>query len=67
MVLDPITQTLFLFSGQYGDRFLADLYTYDINTGMAKELCSNFTTSGGPEASFTQRAIINPRAQEIYV
>ncbi|KAL0072308.1 hypothetical protein AAF712_000070 [Marasmius tenuissimus] len=67
MVLDPITQTLFLCSGQYGDKFLPDLYTYDINTGTAKELCSNFTASGGPEASFTQRAVINPKTQEIYV
>ncbi|KAL0581921.1 hypothetical protein V5O48_000151 [Marasmius crinis-equi] len=67
MVLDSTTQTLFIFSGQYGDKFLADLYAYDINTSTARELSSNFTASGGPEASFSQRAVINPIAQEIYV
>ncbi|KAG7098462.1 hypothetical protein E1B28_000408 [Marasmius oreades] len=67
MVLDPTTQTLFLFAGQHGDNFLSDLYSYDINTSTAKELSSNITACGGPEPSFSQRAVINPKAQEIYV
>ncbi|KAF9264171.1 hypothetical protein L218DRAFT_979773 [Marasmius fiardii PR-910] len=67
MVLEPTSQTLFLFAGQHGEKFLSDLYAYDINTSTAKELSSNVTACGGPEPSLMQRAVINPKAQEIYV
>jgi hypothetical protein len=67
MVLDPSTKTLFILGGQREDRFLSDMHAYDIATNTPTELYSNFTPSGGPEACFTQRAVIDPELQEIYV
>ncbi|KAG1725427.1 Muskelin N-terminus-domain-containing protein [Suillus paluster] len=67
MVLDQMTHTLFIFAGQREDKFLSDMYAYDIATNTVTELFSNFSASGGPDACFTQRAIIDGRLKEIYV
>ncbi|KAK0240471.1 Muskelin N-terminus-domain-containing protein [Armillaria nabsnona] len=67
MVLEPTTKTLFIFAGQRDDKYLSDMYAYDIATNTVTELFSNFTTSGGPDACFTQRAVIDPRLKELYV
>ncbi|EAU90900.2 Mei4-dependent protein 6 [Coprinopsis cinerea okayama7 len=67
MVLEPKSKQLYIFGGQREQRYLADMYVYDINTGVSTELFSNFTTSGGPDPCFTQRAVIDPLLKEIYV
>ncbi|KAK7692405.1 hypothetical protein QCA50_004030 [Cerrena zonata] len=67
MLLEPATQTLFIFAGQRDDGYLADMYAYHIPSGTITELFANFSTAGGPNASFTQRAVIDPELQEIYV
>jgi hypothetical protein len=67
MVLDAPSHTLFIFAGQRDDRFLSDMYAYDINTNLATELYSNFTATGGPDACFTQRAVLDRGLKEIYV
>ncbi|KAG1767395.1 Muskelin N-terminus-domain-containing protein [Suillus occidentalis] len=67
MVLDPMSHTLFIFAGQRDDKYLSDMYAYDIASNTVTELFSNFSTSGGPDACFTQRAIIDGRLKEIYV
>lgn len=67
MVFEPLTHTLFIFAGQRDEKFLSDMYAYDIKSQTATELYSNFTTSGGPDACFTQRAVIDAHLQEIYV
>lgn len=67
MVYDPPTHKLFIFAGQREDKYLADMYTYDVQTGVATEIYSNFTTSGGPEPCFTQRAVLDKGLKEIYV
>ncbi|KAI0744125.1 Muskelin N-terminus-domain-containing protein [Daedaleopsis nitida] len=67
MVLDPKLQTLFIFAGQRDERYLADMYAFHIPTNTVTELFSNFTTSGGPDPCFTQRAVIDPEKREIYV
>jgi len=67
MVLDPTLRTLYIFAGQRDDRYLSDMYAYDINTGIAKEIFSNFSSAGGPDACFTQRAVIDPTLKELYV
>ncbi|OBZ70545.1 Muskelin [Grifola frondosa] len=67
MVLDTITSTLFIFAGQRDDRYLSDMYSFHIPTGTMTELFSNFTAFGGPDACFTQRAVIDPELREIYV
>ena len=67
MVLDPTSKTLYIFAGQRDDRYLSDMYAYDINTGVAKEIYSNFSSAGGPDACFTQRAVIDSDLKELYV
>lgn len=67
MVLEPKTRTLFIFAGQRDEKYLSDMYAYDIATNTATELYTNFTSSGGPDACFAQRAVINPSSHEIYV
>ena len=67
MVLEPTSKTLFIFAGQREERYLSDMYAYNINTNTASELFSNFTAAGGPDACFTQRAVIDPVLKEMYV
>lgn len=67
MVLDPLIHTLFIFAGQRDDKYLSDMYAYDIVTNTVSELFSNFSASGGPDACFTQRAVVDPKLKEVYV
>jgi len=67
MVFEPNTRNLLIFAGQRDDKYLSDMYAYHIPSGTVTELFSNFTASGGPDACFTQRAVIDPELREIYV
>lgn len=67
MVLDPKSQTLFIFAGQRDERYLSDMYAFHIPSNTVTELYSNFTSAGGPDPCFTQRAVIDPDKQEIYM
>ncbi|TFY55491.1 hypothetical protein EVJ58_g8218 [Rhodofomes roseus] len=67
MVLEPETRTLLIFGGQRDERYLSDMFAYHIPTGTVTELFPNFTTAGGPDACFTQRAVIDPELREIYL
>ncbi|KAI0703543.1 Muskelin N-terminus-domain-containing protein [Cerioporus squamosus] len=67
MVLDPKSQYLFIFAGQRDERYLSDMYAFHIPTSTVTELFSNFTSAGGPDPCFTQRAVIDADKQEIYV
>lgn len=67
MVLDHVTQTLFIFGGQRDEKYLSDMYAFHIPSNTVTELFHNFTASGGPDACFTQRAVIDPDLREIYV
>jgi len=67
MVLEPLSHRLFIFAGQRDDKYLSDMFAYDIATNTATELFSNFTAAGGPDACFTQRAVIDPDLHELYV
>ncbi|KAF8550620.1 galactose oxidase [Imleria badia] len=67
MVLDPLTHTLFIFAGQRDDKYLSDMYAYDIASNAVSELFGNFSASGGPDACFTQRAVVDATLKEVYV
>lgn len=67
MTLDTKTQTLFIFGGQRDGRYLSDMYAFHIPTNTVAELFPNFTVAGGPDACFTQRAVIDEDLREIYV
>ncbi|KAJ3783538.1 Muskelin N-terminus-domain-containing protein [Lentinula aff. detonsa] len=67
MIFEPTSRQLYIFAGEREDRFLSDMYIYDIATNNATEVFSNFTSSGGPQPCFIQRAVVDPSLQEIYI
>lgn len=67
MVLDDRTRTLYIFGGKVKDDVRYDMYAYDIATKTTRQLFSDLQRECGLESSFTQRAVIDPRLQEIYV
>ncbi|EKM48670.1 uncharacterized protein PHACADRAFT_108484, partial [Phanerochaete carnosa HHB-10118-sp] len=67
MVFDQKMQTLFIFGGQREDKYLSDMYAYHIPSNTVTELFSNFSSAGGPDACFTQRAVLDADLREIYV
>lgn len=66
MVLDNNSHTLYIFAGQREDKYLSDMYAYNITKNSATELYSSFTANGGPDACFTQRAVLDKELKEIY-
>lgn len=67
MVLDSRSQTLFIFGGQRDEKYLSDMYAFHIPTNTVTELFSNFSSAGGPDPCFTQRAVLDSDSQEICV
>lgn len=67
MVFDPKGRVLYVFAGMEEEKYLSDMYAYHLDTNIVTELFSNFTASGGPDAAFAQRAVIDPSLQEIYL
>ena len=68
MVFEPNERCLYLFGGvEDGNKPLSDMYAYDIDSNTATEVFSNFTAVGGPDKTFSQRAVVDPVLQEIYV
>ncbi|KIK69111.1 hypothetical protein GYMLUDRAFT_35165 [Collybiopsis luxurians FD-317 M1] len=67
MILEPNRRQIYILAGEREEKFLSDMHIYDIATNTASEVFSNFTSSGGPEPCFTQRAVLDADLQEIYV
>lgn len=67
MLLDPNTKTLYIYAGRRKDIFLSDMYSFDLKTCTATEIFSESPMMGGPDPSFSQRAVIDPDLKEIYV
>lgn len=67
MLLEPNSRRLHIFAGQQDEKYLSDMWEYDLATNNVTELFSNFTASGGPDACFAQRAVIDPSLRELYV
>jgi len=67
MIFEPSSKLIFIFAGQREDKYLADLWVYDTKSGTASEAWPDFSASGGPDACFTQRSVINTEAKEIYM
>ena len=67
MLLEPKSQSLYIFAGQRSDAYLADMYSYTPSTGEVYEVSSNFTSNGGPRGCFTQRSAIDSEYKEIYL
>lgn len=61
---------LWVLAGQRGTTYLADMWTYQLNTGAVREASRDYSLAsngGGPEGGFTQRATIDADAREIYL
>ncbi|KII92653.1 hypothetical protein PLICRDRAFT_480070 [Plicaturopsis crispa FD-325 SS-3] len=69
MILCTRAQTLLIFAGQRDANYLSDMHAFDLRTNTAREVCANFSTPsvGGPDACFTQRAVVDQELGEIYV
>jgi hypothetical protein len=67
MLFEPSSNSIFIFAGQREDKYLADLWIYDTQSATASEAWSDFSSSGGPDACFTQRSVINTEAKEVYM
>ncbi|KAH7925639.1 hypothetical protein BV22DRAFT_1119428 [Leucogyrophana mollusca] len=67
MVLDTASHTLLIFAGQRDDKYLSDMYAYDIESNTVSELFCNFSAAGGPDSCFTQRAVVDVGLREVYV
>ena len=67
MLFEPSSKSIFIFAGQREDKYLADMWIYDIKNSTASEAWSDFSSSGGPDACFTQRSVINTEAKEVYM
>ncbi|EIN11776.1 hypothetical protein PUNSTDRAFT_99027 [Punctularia strigosozonata HHB-11173 SS5] len=67
MVLDPNHRVLFILSGLRDEKYLSDMYAYDLNSNTATKLFSKMSIVGGPDPSWVQRATIDPEHREIYL
>lgn len=68
MVLEPTTKQLYIFGGQReNEQYLSDMCIFDIPTNSSVRVYVSSAELGGPEPSFTQRAVIDPRFKEFYV
>ena len=67
MVYDSRHKRLFILAGKRSDSFLADMYIYDTTSQEVTEITSDFSTSGGPDPCFCQRATIDPESGQIYM
>ena len=68
MVYESNEKALYIFGVmEDGKRYLSDVQKYHLDTNTDTELFSNFSTSGGPDKMFAQRAVIDPALKEIYV
>ncbi len=56
---------LWIMSGQRGDRYLTDMWRYNLATGKCVEVTRD-AAAEGPHAGFTPRAAIDSRARELY-
>ncbi|KAI7898194.1 Muskelin N-terminus-domain-containing protein [Cokeromyces recurvatus] len=67
MLLDAKSGCIYIFGGQRGKETLTDLYCYSIEDDKLTELTHDFSKQFGPDAGYTQRAVINADRQEIYI
>lgn len=66
MVLEPSTQSIFVFAGQrHAKDYLNDLFRYDIRSNTIEEISHNTRRRGGPGVAFTQQATIDLESREL--
>ena len=66
MLFEPTSRKLFIFAGRQDETYLSDMWEYDLASNTASKLFADFSTCGGPDGSFAQRAIIDCELKELY-
>ncbi|KAL7306121.1 hypothetical protein TKK_0001570 [Trichogramma kaykai] len=66
MVLDPLTETLYLFGGWNGNQDLSDLWTYNIATRAWTLLCPDTSAVGGPSARSCHKMCLDPEKRQLF-
>ncbi|GJJ06436.1 hypothetical protein Clacol_000628 [Clathrus columnatus] len=62
MTFDPVRRRLIIMAGKTGETFLSDMYIYDVDSQTITDVTNDFTTQGGPDPSFCQRAVVDPES-----
>jgi hypothetical protein len=63
-------RVIWVLAGQRGVTYMADMWTYQLNNGVVREVSRDYSLAAGgtgPEGGFTQRAVIDSDAREIYL
>lgn len=64
MLFDPRERKLLILAGQRGETYLSDMWSYSIETGDVECIDADYSTKGGPEGGFTQRATLDCEKRE---
>ncbi len=67
MLFDPLTRSLLILFGQRYKDQLTDFYRYTVDRAAVSHLCKNLQMVGGPEAGYTQRAVIDVERREMFL
>ncbi|KAJ8686742.1 hypothetical protein QAD02_022536 [Eretmocerus hayati] len=66
MVLDPVSEVLYLFGGWNGNQDLADLWTYDVNNSTWTVICHDTGAAGGPSARSCHKMCLDPGRRQLF-
>uniref|UniRef100_A0A8D9A7M5 Muskelin n=1 Tax=Cacopsylla melanoneura TaxID=428564 RepID=A0A8D9A7M5_9HEMI len=67
MVLDPLTQTVYLLGGWDGTQDLSDLWSYSIRESQWTLICPNVEYVGGPTPRSCHKLCLDPERRQIFV
>jgi len=67
MVIDDERRELLVLAGQRSKDYLSDFYAILLETFHVRELSRDYTKEGGPDAGFTQRAVVDTSRGELYL
>ena len=67
MLLNETSRELYIFAGQRNKDYLADFYSYNVDTEELRQVSRDYSKQGGPDAGFTQRTTMDADLGELYV
>jgi len=67
LVMDPLSQNIYLFGGWDGSRDLSDFWQYSVAEGSWRLLSSDTTQEGGPPPRSCHKMVLDPHYRQIFV
>lgn len=67
MLFDPKRQELIILAGRSGEIFLSDISTYNVRSQAIRQMTTDFSSIGGLDPCFCQRAALDPENGDVYV